>query len=76
MKAIKTLSSLAILACLCSCGQNDAEKTVVNDMNTPLHLLQPDYNVPYGVPTKEEVKEEIAETVEEIKETVEEVTEE
>lgn len=59
MKAIKTLSSLAILACLCSCGQNDAEKTVVNDMNTPLHLLQPDYNVPYGVPTKEEVKEDL-----------------
>ena len=59
MKAIKTLSSLALLACLCSCGQNDAEKTVVNDMNTPLHLLQPDYNVPYGVPTKEEVKEDL-----------------
>jgi len=59
MKAVKTLSSLALLACLCSCGQKGAEKTVVNDMNTPLHLLQPDYNVPYGVPTKAEVKEDL-----------------
>ena len=26
-----------------------------NDMNTPLHLLQPDYDTPYGLPAKEEI---------------------
>lgn len=28
----------------------------VNDVNTPLHMLQPDYDYPYGVPDKAEVK--------------------
>ena len=59
MKAIKTLSALALLACLCSCGQNSSDKTVINDMNTPLHLLQPDYQIPYGVPTKDAVKADL-----------------
>ncbi len=27
-----------------------------NDVNTPLHLLQPDYTVPYGVPVKDSIK--------------------
>lgn len=29
---------------------------VQNDANTPLHLLKPDYSIPYGVPKAEEVK--------------------
>lgn len=29
---------------------------VKNDSNTPLHALQPDYKIPYGVKTPEEVK--------------------
>jgi rhamnogalacturonyl hydrolase YesR len=29
----------------------------VNDFNTPLHLLQPDYPVPYGPVTEQEIKE-------------------
>lgn len=32
------------------------EKKEVNDMTTPLHLLKPDYKVPYGEVKKEEVK--------------------
>ena len=28
----------------------------VNDVNTPLHLLQPDYPVAYGVPVKDSIK--------------------
>src|ERR1043165_6757306 len=28
-----------------------------NDVTTPLHLLQPDYPVPYGVPSVDSVKE-------------------
>lgn len=36
------------------------EETVVqNDSNTPLHLLQPDYKIPYGVPEKEAVKADL-----------------
>ncbi|MES1219947.1 MAG: glycoside hydrolase family 88 protein, partial [Bacteroidota bacterium] len=27
-----------------------------NDVNTPLHLLQPDYTVPYGVPVKDSIE--------------------
>jgi len=58
-KTILHTSAALILALgICSCGQT-SDKTVINDMNTPLHLLQPDYNVPYGVPTKEEVKEDL-----------------
>ncbi len=30
--------------------------TNANDSNTPLHLLKPDYPVPYGIPDKAEVK--------------------
>ena len=26
-----------------------------NDVNTPLHLLQPDYTIPYGVPVKDSI---------------------
>lgn len=52
-------AALLLIAGLCSCGQNTSDKTVINDVNTPLHLLQPDYNVPYGVPTKEAVKEDL-----------------
>lgn len=29
---------------------------VQNDANTPLHLLQPDYTIPYGVPKADDVK--------------------
>lgn len=31
----------------------------VNDVNTPLHLLQPDYKVPYGMLTVDEIKKEL-----------------
>ena len=27
-----------------------------NDVTTPLHLMKPDYPVPYGAPSKENVK--------------------
>lgn len=31
-------------------------QTIVNDTNTPLHLLQPAYQVGYGIPSEDEVK--------------------
>ncbi len=30
--------------------------TNANDSNTPLHLLEPDYPIPYGIPKAEEIK--------------------
>lgn len=36
------------------CAQNTHEE--VNDMTTPLHLLKPDYKVPYGELKRDEVK--------------------
>jgi rhamnogalacturonyl hydrolase YesR len=40
----------------CSGAYAQKKKETVNDSNTPLHLLQPDYNVPYGTLTVDEVK--------------------
>ncbi|HYF69609.1 MAG TPA: glycoside hydrolase family 88 protein [Ohtaekwangia sp.] len=34
-----------------------AQKKIVNDSNTPLHLLQPDYIIPYGPVTANDVKQ-------------------
>ena len=58
----KTLITFATLAALsltsCLHPHSDSEKgTVMNDSNTPLHLLQPEYNIPYGLPDIGEVKE-------------------
>lgn len=52
----KVLFTLAVVGCLA--GEAIAQRNVTNanDSNTPLHLLKPDYPVPYGVPTKESVK--------------------
>ncbi|SFD88230.1 glycoside hydrolase family 88/105 protein [Spirosoma endophyticum] len=54
---IKFSKSVAILligtATVSSFGQNTPPKA--NDSTTPLHLLQPDYPVPYGQPKKEDV---------------------
>ena len=57
---IFTFAALCVLtagACACTAQQETPEaKVVQNDSNTPLHLLQPDYKIPYGVPEKESVK--------------------
>ena len=52
------LNAVVLLA-LNSCGQKAdtaAGEAEVNDMTTPLHLLQPDYKIPYGDVDKAEVK--------------------
>ena len=57
---LKTMGAAATvwLAALTGCvGTEQKTKEVMNDSNTPLHLLQPDYKIPYGVPTVESVKE-------------------
>ena len=55
--------STAILATMlnaCGAPQGDTGKeAVINDSNTPLHLMQPEYKTPYGVVSVEEVKEDM-----------------
>lgn len=41
---------------LSSCGKKTDAKSNVNDSNTPLHLLKPEYKTPYGVAKQAEVK--------------------
>ena len=50
---------LTLLLCGCvsiSFGQQNAGQ-VANDSNTPLHLLQPAYQNPYGVPSETDIKQ-------------------
>ncbi len=47
------LTALALLCMQCTQQQKQEE---VNDSTTPLHLLKPDYKVPYGEVNKEDVK--------------------
>jgi len=47
------------LALACSPQQNQEQaqtEEVLTDTNTPLHLLEPDYPIPYGFPKEQEVK--------------------
>ena len=39
------------------CAQSKSKP--VNDSNTPLHMLKPNYPVPYGIPQKEQVKKSL-----------------
>lgn len=57
---LKALSMTGILLLAASAGgYAQKKKTVVNDSNTPLHLLQPAYKVPYGVITTENIKADL-----------------
>ena len=59
MKYMPVIALAAVLAVsACGNGQEQAE-AVLNDSNTPLHLLQPDYNIPYGVPDKAAIKADL-----------------
>ena len=66
MKYIAKFSGFAIavsvlLFSACSNPTQNQEATMaseeVNDTNTPLHLMQPDYDTPYGIPQTADVKE-------------------
>lgn len=56
MKAIFFLILLSIGALPIQAQKQKKKAEVVNDMNTPLHLLQPDYKVPYGMLTVQDIK--------------------
>jgi len=47
-----------LLLALCALTMSTAQaQTPVNDNNTPLHLMQPQYRIGYGIPKTEEVKQ-------------------
>lgn len=50
----KVLLLMAAVLCV-QCTKQSAEEEV-NDTTTPLHLLKPEYNVPYGEVNKEDVR--------------------
>jgi len=53
-KSILFLALIVAFSCKAQQVANPAEK--INDSNTPLHLMKPDYKTPYGVAKPEEVK--------------------
>ncbi|MDN3669481.1 glycoside hydrolase family 88 protein [Echinicola jeungdonensis] len=53
---------VGLLSLTLACSPQEKQETVqepevLTDTNTPLHLLEPDYPVPYGHPEEKEVKE-------------------
>ena len=59
----KTLLFCLSLLSLCATSSlplhAQKKKELINDSNTPLHLLQPDYKTPYGVVKKENIKKDL-----------------
>ena len=53
MKTILTTMLCGLMAA------TSVAQTTVNDNNTPLHLMKPEYRVGYGIPTTDEVKQTI-----------------
>lgn len=49
----KLCALILIINVLCT-GQSSAQK--MNDSNTPLHLLQPEYDIPYGKPEVRDIE--------------------
>lgn len=56
---VRTLTLMGTLLLMAGTGVMAQKKQVINDSNTPLHLLQPAYKVPYGTLTVSEVKEDM-----------------
>ena len=57
MNCIKHItSSLIFLVGISTLAYAQRNVTNANDSNTPLHLLQPDYPVPYGLVKADDIK--------------------
>jgi len=52
----KTILLLATMAVFSSKAQQVSNADKINDSNTPLHLMKPEYKTPYGVAKVEDVK--------------------
>jgi len=52
-----TIFTISLIVTISICFTAQAQTSPKgNDVNTPLHLLQPDYPVPYGLPAKDSIK--------------------
>ncbi len=56
MKTILLSFSIILLV---ACNSNTKVDTSFNDSNTPLHLMKPEYSMPYGIPEKDSVKSKL-----------------
>jgi rhamnogalacturonyl hydrolase YesR len=57
-KKIILLTTLCLISIMYLPAQKKQE-SVVNDSNTPLHLLQPEYTTPYGLLSPEKIKNDV-----------------
>lgn len=57
LKTLHAMTALVLLMGLGACVEN--QKEVQNDSNTPLHLLQPAYKVPYGPLAVDAIKQDM-----------------
>jgi unsaturated rhamnogalacturonyl hydrolase len=53
---MRKLIAVFIITCISISGLAQKNVTNANDSNTPLHLIRPDYPVPYGIPSKDSIK--------------------
>jgi rhamnogalacturonyl hydrolase YesR len=51
------LKKTIIVAVAAGCVSAQAQEQPVTDVTTPLHLMKPEYTIPYGVPQEKDVKE-------------------
>ena len=60
MKKVLFMAALVItIAAITACNNAPRQSEEINDSTTPLHLLKPDYKVPYGELTADEVKADL-----------------
>ena len=59
MKHVSVLCMGLAMAAFTACNNNPKNQDEVNDSTTPLHLLKPEYKVPYGELTPDEVKADL-----------------
>lgn len=52
----KIIAAILMVTIYCGVINAQDQNEPANDVTTPLHLLQPDYDTPYGAPTVESIK--------------------
>lgn len=53
---MKPILTTIIAIAFTALSSNASAQNEINDQNTPLHLMQPQYDTPYGIPAEAEVK--------------------
>ena len=49
----RNIFALALMLPIVGLSQNNQKSNQQNDVTTPLHLMQPEYETPYNIPTAE-----------------------